>query len=94
MVKTSTLTVAAALASAVTLSAIAVAQAQSGPAPQPTFKFEKCFGVVKAGMNDCQTAASSCAGTSKKDAQNDAWVYVPAGTCAKIVGGSVTPKSS
>ena len=30
---------------------------------------EKCYGVAKAGKNDCQTANSSCAGTSKKDAQ-------------------------
>ena len=53
---------------------------------------EKCYGVVKAGKNDCQTAASSCAGTSKKDAQADAWIAVPAGTCAKIVGGSLEAK--
>lgn len=51
---------------------------------------EKCYGVVKAGKNDCQTATSSCAGTSKKDAQTDAWVSVPKGTCEKIVGGKLT----
>jgi len=63
--------------------------AHADPAPAPAFKAEKCFGIVKAGKNDCQTAASSCAGTSKKDAQADAWVYVPAGTCAKIAGGTM-----
>lgn len=57
-------------------------------------KQEKCYGIVKAGKNDCQTATSSCAGTSKKDAQGDAWINVPAGTCAKIVGGSTAPKKS
>jgi uncharacterized membrane protein len=92
MEKTSTLSIAAALAGALALSGVAFT-AKAGPAEQPTFKFEKCYGVTKAGMNDCQTAGSSCAGTSKKDAQNDAWVYVPAGTCAKLVGGSVTPKA-
>ncbi len=51
---------------------------------------EKCYGVVKAGKNDCQTATSSCAGTSKKDAQTDAWVSVPKGTCEKIVGGKLS----
>ena len=50
-------------------------------------KNEKCYGVVKAGKNDCQTATSSCAGTSKFDGQPDAWIYVPKGTCAKLVGG-------
>ena len=49
---------------------------------------EKCYGIVKAGKNDCQTNTSACAGTSKKDGQKDAWIYVPKGTCDKIVGGS------
>ena len=38
---------------------------QAGPAPKPTFEAEKCYGVAKAGKNDCQTANSSCAGTSR-----------------------------
>jgi uncharacterized membrane protein len=50
---------------------------------------EKCYGVVKAGKNDCQTATSSCAGTSKTDGQKDAWVYLPAGTCEKLTSGSL-----
>jgi len=57
-------------------------------------KTEKCFGVAKAGKNDCQTATSSCAGTSKKDGQTDAWLAVPTGTCVKIVGGSLESKKS
>lgn len=51
---------------------------------------EKCYGVVKSGKNDCQTAVSACAGTAKKDSQKDAWIYVPKGTCEKIVGASLT----
>jgi uncharacterized membrane protein len=66
--------------------------AQAGPAPEPKFAAEKCFGIAKAGKNDCQTAASACAGTSKADHQADAWIYVPKGTCDKIVGASVTKK--
>ncbi|MEK7758219.1 MAG: DUF2282 domain-containing protein [Pseudomonadota bacterium] len=50
---------------------------------------EKCYGVIKAGKNDCQTAASACAGTATKDGQKDAWIYVPKGTCDKIVGASL-----
>jgi uncharacterized membrane protein len=63
------------------------AQAQSGPAPVPSYDNEQCFGIAKAGKNDCQTASGSCAGTSSADNQADAWIYVPVGTCEKIVGG-------
>ena len=84
------------LAGAIVVSAIAAllsasAQAQVHP-EKPTYKYEKCYGVVKAGQNDCFTANSSCAGTSKRDNQGDAWVYMPQGTCEKIGGGSVAPK--
>lgn len=68
------------------------AHGQSGPAPKPKFDAEKCYGIAKAGKNDCQTANSSCAGTSRRDGQKDAWLYVPAGTCAKLVGGSLQPR--
>jgi uncharacterized membrane protein len=68
--------------------------AQSGPAPVPKFEHEKCYGVTKAGKNDCQTANSSCAGTSKASKQGDAWVYVPKGTCEKLVDGSLQPKKA
>ena len=84
--------ISTALAALATL-AISGAAAQSGPAAEPGFKFEKCFGVVKSGQNDCQTSTHSCAGTVTKDNQGDAWLYVPAGTCAKIVGGSTEMKS-
>ena len=68
--------------------------AASIPASAQSPMTEKCFGVAKAGKNDCQTKHSSCAGTSKKDAQGDAWINVPAGTCAKLVGSSTAPKKS
>jgi uncharacterized membrane protein len=91
--KTATLVVAATLVGAAALPALfSASEAQSGPAAKPDFKFEKCYGVVKAGSNDCQTATSSCAGTSKRDGQADAWIYLPAGTCGKIVGGSTEQK--
>jgi uncharacterized membrane protein len=55
---------------------------------------EKCQGIVKAGKNDCGTSKSSCQGTSTRDNDPDAWIYVPTGTCDKIVGGKVfNPKS-
>lgn len=69
------------------------AGAQAGPAKAPEFAFEKCYGVAKAGGNDCQTSMHSCAGTSTADNQGDAWIYIPAGTCAKLTGGSTDPKA-
>jgi len=80
-------TALAASAIAATVSFAVISAALAGPAPVPQYKFEKCAGIAKAGQNDCQTANSSCAGTSKVNAQPDAWVYVPEGTCSKIVGG-------
>jgi uncharacterized membrane protein len=67
--------------------------AQAGPAPKPKSDAEKCYGVSSAGKNDCQTASSSCAGTARRDGQKDAWIYIPAGTCDKVVGGSLQPKA-
>ncbi len=56
-------------------------------------KAEKCYGVAKAGKNDCAAGpGTSCAGTSTKDSQGDAWMYVAKGKCERIVGGSLTPK--
>ncbi len=61
--------------------------------PKPSYKFEKCYGVAKAGMNDCFTTSNSCGGTTKHDNEPQAWVYVPAGTCKKLTGGSAAPKA-
>jgi uncharacterized membrane protein len=85
------LVVASALAAALSMPVLVLGQ--GGPAPTPKFEHEKCYGIVKAGKNDCQTANSSCAGTSKMNAQKDAWVYVPKGTCDRLVNGSRQPKA-
>lgn len=54
---------------------------------------EKCYGVVKAGKNDCASAgANSCAGTSKTNGDAHAWVMVPQGLCDKLTGGTTAPK--
>lgn len=70
--------------------ALAAALAVPATVVQAQGNMEKCYGVAKAGKNDCQTAKSSCAGTSKTDHQSDAWISVPKGTCDKIVGGKLT----
>lgn len=57
---------------------------------------EKCYGVALAGKNDCAAGpGTSCAGTSTRDYQGNAWVYVDKGTCTSIETpkgkGSLTP---
>jgi uncharacterized membrane protein len=75
------------------LTALAVGAAHADGAAKP---MEKCYGVAKAGKNDCKAGAgTTCAGTSKADYQKNSWKLVPAGTCAKIKTpkgfGSLTP---
>jgi len=57
-------------------------------------EMEKCYGIVKAGKNDCANARGthSCAGQAPKDGLWDEWVLLPEGTCDKIVGGSTQAK--
>lgn len=55
---------------------------------------EKCFGIAKAGQNDCATASGShsCAGQSKTDNSPAEWKYVAKGTCEKAGGKTAAPK--
>jgi len=52
--------------------------------------YEKCFGIAKAGMNDCagKAAPHACAGQATIDRDKVDFVYLPKGTCGKIAGGS------
>jgi len=50
-------------------------------------KMEKCYGIAKAGKNDCGAPGHACSGRSVKDGDPNEWIYVPNGTCQKIVGG-------
>jgi uncharacterized membrane protein len=54
---------------------------------------EKCYGIAKAGKNDCAGAAHSCAGQGKADKAATEWVKLPKGTCERIVGGSLSGPS-
>ncbi|MDC8757437.1 DUF2282 domain-containing protein [Janthinobacterium fluminis] len=55
---------------------------------------EKCYGVAKAGQNDCAAAngSHSCAGQSKTDMGANEWKYVAKGTCEKVSGKLSAPK--
>ena len=67
------------------LTASTVAFAADAPAK------EKCFGVAKAGQNDCAAKGHSCQGQSKADNDPSDWKYVAKGECAKM-GGSAEAK--
>lgn len=75
------------LASALLLTLVSSAAiaAEDGKAPEK----EKCYGVAKAGKNDCaaKDGSHSCAGQSKKDSDAATWVYVPKGLCERLAGG-------
>ena len=90
--KSLALTVHAAVAGLLAMGAASAATPTHDPAPAASQ--EKCYGVAKAGKNDCQTTSHSCAGTASADGQADSWIYVPAGTCEKIVGGALKPKGA
>lgn len=72
----------AAIAAGIALAAAASA-ASAGNAPAKPM--EKCYGISKVGQNDCKAGpGTSCAGSSTKDYQGNAWKLVPKGTCLKI----------
>jgi len=75
-----------------TLTALAVSTAIA-PAAADSGK-EKCYGVSKAGKNDCGSGHVSCAGSAKIDADGAAFVAVPKGLCERLVGGSLAPKAA
>jgi uncharacterized membrane protein len=77
---------AAALAT-VCIAGIGSAQAADSPK-------EKCFGIAKAGQNDCAsvTGVHSCAGQGKTDNDKSEWKYVAKGTCQKAGGTMVSSK--
>ncbi|KKA44991.1 MULTISPECIES: DUF2282 domain-containing protein [Salinivibrio] len=78
-----------AVAAAVT-GLLAVGATTLTSAPAHAAEKEKCYGVAKAGQNDCATNTSSCAGTSTEDGQKDAFVMVPKGLCDRLAGGSTS----
>ena len=73
--------VSSALAAALSLGVVAQAQAQDKAK-------EKCFGIAKAGQNDCAnlSGSHSCAGQAKADNAPDEWKYVAKGSCKEMKG--------
>jgi len=79
----------AAIAGLVALGLTASAAA-GGPVKQAAGT-EKCYGIAKAGQNDCGTAKHACAATSKTDNDPAEWKYVAKGTCEKMGGAAKAP---
>ena len=79
------------------VTAVSISMAHAGSTP-PESDHEKCYGVAKAGENDCAGASpyvdngekQSCPGWSLKDKDPYAWSYVPKGKCLQM-GGSFSP---
>lgn len=74
--------------------ALTTAAGTANAVPDQPKEWEKCAGIAKAGQNDCGATdgSHSCASQAKTDLSAIEWVYVPAGTCEKIVGGVVVAK--
>ena len=49
---------------------------------------EKCYGIAKAGQNDCAnlSGSHSCAGQSKVSDDANEWKYVAKGSCKGMKG--------
>jgi uncharacterized membrane protein len=75
------LIVSSALASAMALGLVGQVAAQDKGK-------EKCYGIAKAGQNDCANLSGthSCAGQTKADMAPEDWKYVAKGTCKDMKG--------
>ena len=80
-----TLAIAAAVSSLLAMSANAAFAGDASKEGANASK-EKCYGVAKAGKNDCASASHSCAGHSTVDNAPTEWKYVPKGECEKMGG--------
>jgi uncharacterized membrane protein len=80
------LAASSALASVLALGLLNTSAQAADPA-SPKEK-EKCYGIAKAGSNDCAnlSGSHSCAGQSKNALATDEWNYVAKGSCAKMGG--------
>lgn len=77
------LIVSSALASVLALGASANAMSHAQSKDQ-----ERCYGIAKAGQNDCGNLAGThgCAGSAKTDYDPGEWKYVAKGTCKDLKG--------
>lgn len=69
----------------------AIAASSSQALAEKNDKMERCYGVVKAGKNDCADAKQlhSCAGEAKENGAKNEWILLPKGICERLVNGSL-----
>jgi uncharacterized membrane protein len=85
-----------AVSSLLTLGAASVTSGALAAEPET----EQCAGIIKAGKNDCATSTNACHGHVETDSNPEAWIYLPKGTCERLVGGHLvtvkdpTPKKT
>jgi uncharacterized membrane protein len=78
-------------ATSVLLGALALAASASAQTKDPDLTGkEKCYGVARAGKNDCAGGAHSCAGQSTMNGDKASFIAIPAGLCSRLTGGSTT----
>jgi len=68
---------------------IAAVAASLRHGPQGTIERERCYGVARAGANDCANAVHSCAKQAGGDSDQREWIAVPKGTCVRLTGGTM-----
>ena len=60
---------------------------------QGSVERERCYGVARAGANDCANAVHSCAKQAPADSDKREWIAVPKGTCIRLVGGTTDERT-
>jgi len=60
---------------------------------QANVERERCYGVTRAGANDCANAVHSCAKQSSAENDKREWIAVPKGTCLRLAGGSLEERA-
>jgi uncharacterized membrane protein len=89
MMKTNDKIVRATVAGLISMAALGAASHAFAAADEHANQ-EKCAGVVLAGKNDCATSMNACHGHATTDKSTEAWIYLPKGTCEKIVGAHIS----
>ena len=81
-----TLTIAAAVGSLLAMGSMSASADDAAGAK------EKCYGIAKAGKNDCASNAHACAGHATKDNDPADWKYTPKGQCETMGGKTTAPQ--
>ena len=79
--------IAAALATVCAAASTVASAAQDKPAAEK----EKCYGIAKAGQNDCATGTHGCSNQAASDNMATEWKYVAKGSCEKAGGKTTAP---